>query len=98
MFGFTRNKIKGVGALGSEMVTPIQVKDIAQGYTEDPWFKEDLNTKPLLRHNGLWWKDDELVIPDIEGIKEKILHLCHGSPYAGHIGRNKTFDLVASSC
>ena len=29
--------------------------------------------------------------------KDKILHLCHCSPYAGHVGRNKTYDLVARS-
>jgi hypothetical protein len=77
------------------MVTPIQVKYLTKGYTEDPWFKVILRTQPLLRHKGLWWKDDKLVIPDIPSIKEKILHLCHDSPYAGHVGRNKTFDLVA---
>jgi hypothetical protein len=79
------------------MVTPIQVKDLTKGYNEDPWFKEILNTQPLLKHKGLWWKDDRLVIPDIASIKDKILHLCHDSPYAGHIGRNKAYDLVARS-
>jgi hypothetical protein len=86
-----------VGALGADMVTPIKVKDLATGYTDDPWFKEDLNTKLLLKHKGLWWKDDKLIVSNIESIKEKILHLCHSSPYAGHVGRNKTYDLVARS-
>jgi hypothetical protein len=49
--------IKRVNALGSTMVTPIQVKDLTEGCIEDPWFKEVMNIQPLLRHKGLWWKD-----------------------------------------
>jgi hypothetical protein len=89
--------IKGVNALGSTMVTPIQVKDLAKGYNEDPWFKDVLNLQPLLSHKGLSWKDGKLVVPNVASIKEKILHRCHNSSYAGYIGRNKTYDLVARS-
>jgi hypothetical protein len=87
--------IKGVNALGSTMVNPIQVKDLAKGYNEDPWFKDNLNLQPLMKHKGLWWKDDKLVIPDVTSIQEKVLHLCPNSVYAGHVGRNRTYDLVA---
>jgi hypothetical protein len=67
------------------------------GYNQKSWFKNELNLQPLLKHEGLWWKDDKLVIPDRVSIKEKIVHLCLNAIYGGRIGRNNTYDLVARS-
>jgi hypothetical protein len=33
----------------------------------------------------------------LHNFKKKILHLCHNLIYAGHVGRTKTYDLVARS-
>jgi hypothetical protein len=47
--------------------------------------------------DGLFWKDDQLVIPNIEKIKDKVLNSSHDSLFAGHLGRTKTYDLVTRS-
>ncbi len=57
---------EGVGALGAELVNPIKVNELIKGYSEDPLFNVDLNKKLMIKNKGLWWKDDKLVIPNME--------------------------------
>jgi hypothetical protein len=39
----------------------------------------------------------QLAIPNNEEIKDKIILPCHDSLCAGHLGKTKTYDLVADS-
>jgi hypothetical protein len=47
MFGSIQ-LIKGVNALGSTMVNPIQVEYLAKGYNEDHWFKDEVIFEPMI--------------------------------------------------
>jgi hypothetical protein len=44
-----------------------------KAYPKDTWFKITGNITPLKKSNGLWWKDDKLVIPYDEKLKDKVL-------------------------
>ncbi|DBA94438.1 TPA: hypothetical protein ACH3X1_002035 [Trebouxia sp. C0004] len=55
--------------------------DIIQGYTTDPWFADTNHTAELESWQGLYYKDDALVIPDL---KARILKEQHDANYAGH--------------
>jgi hypothetical protein len=52
---------------------------------------------PLLKSEGLWWKDDKLVILNYEKLKDKVLVQAYHSFFAGHPGRTKTYELVSRS-
>jgi hypothetical protein len=75
----------------------IQVADLIKAYPKDPWFKVTENSSPLLKSDGLWCKDDKLVIPNDDRLKDKVLVQAHDSIFAGHPGRTKTYDLVTGN-
>ena len=39
---------------------------------------------------GLYWKEDRLVVPNVPRVRSALLWEYHDSPYAGHLGVNKT--------
>lgn len=49
------------------------------------------------RDNGLWLRDNKIVVPDVGVIKRKILSRLHDSASAGHGGVSKTIELVGRS-
>ena len=49
----------------------------------------------LLKDKNLFWKDNQLAISNNDEIQDKILLSCHDSKFAGHIGRDKTFEMVS---
>lgn len=48
-------------------------------------------------HQGLWWSDHKLAIPDHANLRTEVRELCHDAPWAGHLGRDKTRELVQSA-
>jgi len=74
---------------------PIPQAALTRAYTEDPWFGKSANTSSLVYQDGLWWKNNMLVIPNNAEIKMKILQNSHDAPHAGHPGRTKTLDFVS---
>jgi len=74
---------------------------VAAGYSRDPEFTAEFVDKwGLAREGDLLWKggeDDEadaLVIPNVSGLREECILLCHDSPYGGHFGMSKTLHLL----
>lgn len=66
-----------------------------EAYKSDPWFDDPRNLEGLHKgSNGLWYKGDKLVIPDVQWIKEGIMYEMHDAPYSGHVGVRKTTKLV----
>jgi hypothetical protein len=59
-----KQHIGGASQLGHKPVDCIKFADLIKAYPKDPWFKVTKNTSPLLKLDGLWWKDDKLVIPN----------------------------------
>jgi transposase InsO family protein len=44
--------------------------------------------------NGLHFHEEKIVIPDVQEIKDAILQECHDSLFAGHLGKDKTIEMV----
>jgi hypothetical protein len=69
----------------------VLVKD---GYTKDPWFSVADNVNSLSVSNGIYYKEDAIVIPDVHDLRTGIITKSHDTPYSGHPGRDKTLNLV----
>jgi hypothetical protein len=70
---------------------------VKQGYKVDPWFDKVEHTKRLVRDSqGLYWKGHSLAIPGHKDLRVECLRLCHDAPWAAHLGRDKTSQLVSS--
>ncbi|KAJ9515331.1 hypothetical protein QJQ45_006595 [Haematococcus lacustris] len=70
---------------------------IQEGYKQDPWFEDDHNTQNLrLSVSGIWYRDKQVVVPDVPGLRKGILYELHNATTSGHGGLEKTFQAVAS--
>ncbi len=47
--------------------------------------------------DGLWWKGDRLMIPNVSRVRTALLWDYHDSPYAGYLGVNKTVHNMQQS-
>ena len=66
------------------------LSEIIQGYHTDPWFSNEHNRADLELYNGLYYKGDALVIPDVQKLKVAILKELHDANYSGHVGYHRT--------
>ncbi len=71
--------------------------ELKQGYQSDAWFANRNNLQDLKLLDGLWWKGDRLVIPNVSRVRTALLWDYHDSPYAGHLGVNKTLHNMQRS-
>ena len=71
--------------------------ELKQGYQSDAWFANSNNRQELNLIDGLWWKGDRLVIPNVSLVRTALLWDYHDSPYAGHLGVNKTLHNMQRS-
>ena len=63
----------------------------AEAYAKDPAFQDESFTRQYTMKHGLWWAPhDVLVLPDADGLRQKVLHEMHDSPFSGHVGGKKT--------
>ncbi|KAJ9527210.1 hypothetical protein QJQ45_025469 [Haematococcus lacustris] len=70
---------------------------IQEGYKQDPWFEDDHNTQNLrLSDSGIWYRDKQVVVPDVPGLRNGILYELLNATTSGHGGLEKTFQAVAS--
>ena len=63
-------------------------------YATDPWFAKPRHLRNLALRDGVWYKGDKLVVPDVPAIKRSILYELHDAPYSGHVGIDKTLAAV----
>ena len=68
--------------------------DIVQGYLTDPWFADAQHVSQLVEKQGLYFKHSAVVIPDHADLRKRLLHEFHNTPYAGHLGVNRTTKLI----
>jgi hypothetical protein len=65
-----------------------------QGYKLDPWFADTSNTKQLTCHEGVWYKDTKVAVPDAQiagtDLRQHCIHQHHDTLWSGHLGVNKT--------
>ena len=71
------------------------VNKLIAGYAVDSWFSDQANLKDLLLDEGLWHKNGKIVVPDSGDMRLKLISDFHDTPYAGHLGINKTNRLVS---
>lgn len=50
-----------------------------------------------LNQGRIYYRKDQLYVPDFEQARTQVLKHCHESPVAGHPGRTKTFEIVKRS-
>jgi RNase H-like domain found in reverse transcriptase len=66
------------------------------GYRLDAWFQEPKNVEALVPHYGFVLYDGQrIVVPDAFGLRANLLEEMRTSPYAGHLGVNKTLKMIA---
>ncbi len=65
------------------------------GYAVDPWFSDQAHLENLILDEDLWHKDGKIVVPDCGDLRLKLISDFHDTPYAGHLGINKTNRLVS---
>ena len=68
------------------------LSQIYRGYETDPWFATASQTANLDIY--LYYKGDELVVPDIPELTRTILHELHDANYAGHVDSRRTIYSV----
>ena len=73
------------------------LRQISNGYASDKWFTDEKNTSNSSFRDGVWYRDSVLVVPDADDLRQKCLSLHHDTPYAGHLGRDCTMQLVLQS-
>ena len=65
---------------------------------EDPTLPRDEATKtfliPFTIKEELVFKDGLIYIPNHDNLKLQVLKTCHDSPLSGHLGQDKTFELI----
>ena len=67
---------------------------VREGYDKDPWFADSEHTKPFTFSGG-YWRDGELIlVPSVGDLRQKCMSLHHDTPYAGHLGRDRTKHLI----
>ena len=70
------------------------LSQIYQGYETDSWFASASHTANLDVYQGLYYKGDALVVPDVPELKRMILHELHDANYASHVGSHRTIHSV----
>ena len=65
-----------------------------KGYTQDPWFKDPSNKQDLEEEDGLYFKSQRLVVPDVGRLRAEIMIEEHDTPYGGHQGRDRTVERI----
>lgn len=70
-------------------------RTILSAYKKDKWFSEEQNLEGLVKDDqGLWLKDNKVVVPGNTDAKAYILYELHDREGAGHGGIAKTTELV----
>jgi len=66
----------------------------AQGWREGQLLPKDLAAKRTKSQDGLWMREDKIMIPPVEALRQEIISVCHDDPHSSHFGHAKTTELV----
>lgn len=72
-------------------------QQVLQGYTHDlDWFDKLTSAEKAkcYQQQGFWYYGNALVIPDHMNLKKQCLQQVHNCPYSGHLGVNKTQNMI----
>ncbi len=95
--------VPAVDAAPSDMPSSIALptvvswrEQLIDSYRHDPVFHDESNLDKLTLDEGLYHNvDGKVVVPDAPPLRRKIMSALHDSPFAGHVGINKTKRLVS---
>ena len=79
---------------GSVNVSGQFLQHIRDGYVHDPYFADEHTTSGYTFVGGYWRKGELIIVPDVHELRQQCLSLHHDTPYAGHLGRDRTAHLV----
>ena len=81
----------------SQMQTPSDqlLDEIQEAYVHDPYFKDSRKTRQLSFDGSYWRRKTSIVVPNYSGLREQCIRLHHDLPYSGHLGRDRTLDLIS---
>ena len=82
--------------LSAELESPSMefLQTVQDGYSHDLSFQDERFTKHFTFDGKLWFKDSLIVIPNASDLRSKCIQLHHDSPYSGHLGVQRTIDLI----
>ena len=69
-------------------------EELIKGYANDAWCANDAD---LQQYEEVWWKGDRIMVPNIRHVRSALLWDYHDSPFAGHLGVNKTLNNLQRS-
>ena len=69
--------------------------EIQEAYVHDPYFKDSRKTRQLSFDGSYWRRKTSIVVPNYSGFREQCIRLHHDLPYSGHLGRDRTLDLIS---
>jgi hypothetical protein len=67
---------------------------LRDAYWSDTWFHEESNREALTLKEGLWYLEEQIVVPHRQDIKQEILKELHSHPSAGHRGIDRTLEKI----
>ena len=67
---------------------------VCAAYRGDPNFVNGEFTKQLVLKDGLWFKDQALVLPKVGNLRQECMRELHDTPLSGHLGVTKTQKAV----
>ena len=91
--------------ISSEVVTSFSsslIEEFDKACKQDAWYQARIQDPELLkksyralrvRDGRIWW-EHMLWIPNNLALQTRIIRECHDSPIGGHLGRDKTIELV----
>lgn len=63
---------------------------VCAAYRGDPNFVNADFTKDLTFKDGIWFKDQTLVVPKVGNLRQECMREMHDTPLSGHMGVTKT--------
>ena len=83
-----------------DTATPVLMDTLLErcraGYAKDVWFTNLMNIADLRKTpDGLFHKHTKVVVPTVDSLHIDILRAVHDTPYAGHTGIQRTYELVS---
>jgi hypothetical protein len=65
-------------------------KALLQAYESDPWFQDPARTSGLTFKNEIWYRGEQVVVPNDTVLRQRIVAETHDCPYSGHLGVVRT--------
>ena len=63
----------------------------AHGWNKDPPLPASIAAKS---QDELWMREDKIMVPPVEALRQEIISVCHDDPHSSHFGHLKTTELV----